>query len=133
MSILPKIVSKIHRMGYEPLARRKAKRLGAQFSPPNYVFFDNFDSNSIVLDVGCGYEAEFAQFMIEKHGLRAFGVDPTKKHFDSLKKIEDSTEGKFRHLAAAVSKEGGKITFNESNENESGSILSDHNLSLIHI
>ena len=64
--------------------------------------------------------------MIEKHNLNAFGVDPTMKHTPSLKMLEEITKGKFHHLAIAVTKKDGFITFYESRQNESGSILLEH-------
>jgi FkbM family methyltransferase len=76
--------------------------------------------------VGCGYEAEFSKFMIEKYNLNAFGIDPTRKHAPSLKLLEESAQGKFHYLPLAVAKKDGFITFHESRQNESGSILSDH-------
>ena len=104
----------------------KAKKLGLCFFPPNYIFLDNFTSSSIIIDVGCGYDAEFSRFMITRHGLNAFGFDPTHKHAHSLKVIEQQTGGKFHHLAYAVSNQKGLIKFYESCDHESGSILSSH-------
>ena len=102
------------------------KKLGIQFFPPNYIYFDNFNELSVIVDVGCGHEAEFSKLMIEKHNLNAFGVDPTMKHTPSLKMLEEITKGKFHHLAIAVTKKDGFITFHESRQNESGSILLEH-------
>lgn len=102
------------------------KQLGIQFFPPNYIFFDNFDESSIIVDVGCGHKAEFSRFMIKKHNLYAVGVDPTRKHASRLKMLEESMNGRFQHLAIAVTQENGFVTFHESNNNESGSILPEH-------
>jgi FkbM family methyltransferase len=102
------------------------RKLGIQFFPPNYIYFDNFNELSVIVDVGCGHEAEFSKLMIEKHNLNAFGVDPTMKHTPALKMLEESTKGKFHHLAIAVTKKDGFITFHESRQNESGSILLEH-------
>lgn len=101
-------------------------RKGISFFDPNYVFLDRFEESSTVIDVGCGSEAEFSLFMIHKYGLNAYGVDPTRKHAPSLKKLEEQTGGKFQHLPLAVSVENGSIMFHESSDNESGSLLLEH-------
>ena len=126
MNILKRILRKIHRIIGKQLNLIRMKKLGIQFFPPNYIYFDNFNELSIIVDVGCGYEAEFSKFMIGKYNLNVFGVDPTKKHTPSLKMLEESTKGKFHHLAIAVTKKDGFITFHESRQNESGSILLEH-------
>ena len=122
MNILKQILRKI----YHIVWFFRSKMAGVQFLKPNYVYFDRFNEASVVIDVGCGHEAEFSRYLIEKYNLRAFGVDPTRKHAQFLKIIEESTKGKFRHLALAITGENGFITFNESEQNESGSILSGH-------
>ena len=126
MNILKRILRKIYRIIGKQLNLIRMKKLGIQFLPPNYIYFDNFNEQSVIVDVGCGYEAEFSKFMIEKYNLNAFGVDPTMKHTPSLKMLEESTKGKFHHLAIAVTKKDGFITFHESKQNESGSILLEH-------
>jgi FkbM family methyltransferase len=126
MNIMKRIIRKLYQMIIKPLNLVKMKRLGIQFFPPNYVFFDSFNEHSVIVDVGCGHEAEFSKYMIERYNLNAFGVDPTRKHSPALKQLEGSTAGKFRHLAIAVAERDGVVTFNESRQNESGSILSDH-------
>jgi FkbM family methyltransferase len=102
------------------------KILGIQYYPPNYVYYDNFNKLSVIIDVGCGHEAEFSKHLIEAHNLLAFGIDPTLKHTPFLKILEKTSKGRFRHLALAVTKINGFITFHESRQNESGSILSEH-------
>jgi FkbM family methyltransferase len=90
------------------------------------VYFDTFTEASVVADVGCGYEAEFSRHMLDQHGLRAVGVDPTRKHAPFLRELEGSSQGRFRHLPVAVSRENGVLTFHESRQNESGSLLATH-------
>jgi len=102
------------------------KRLGMTYYDPNYVYFDSFDRSSVVVDVGCGYEAEFSRHMIARHGLKAYGVDPTRKHVPFLAKLVASSGGRFIHLPFAVAREGRVLTFHESRENESGSLLAEH-------
>jgi FkbM family methyltransferase len=99
---------------------------GVRFLEPNYLYLDWFNSSSIVVDVGCGHAAEFSKYLVRKYNLHAFGVDPTLKHAPFLRAIEQASRGNFRHLALAVTKQAGPVTFYESNQNESGSILAEH-------
>ena len=108
------------------LRKFKAKKIGISYHKPNFIYFDKFDKNSIVIDVGCGYEADFSNHIISKYNSKCYGVDPTKKHRKYLKNIEEMNKGKFIHLQYAVSTKKGKIIFNETQENESGSVLEDH-------
>lgn len=104
----------------------KGRLLGIKSFAPNYIFFDRFNEKSVIVDVGCGYMAEFSQSLIEKYNLKAYGVDPTLKHKPHLLEIEAKHGGKFKHIQVAITKENGKISFNETLDNESGSILKDH-------
>jgi len=104
----------------------RAMKLGVVFYPPNYIFYDSFSSESVIVDVGLGSKAEFSEYLIKKYGLKAYGVDPTKKHERALKELEAETNGKFTHLPMAVSSQNGFVEFHESCENESGSIRADH-------
>ncbi|NNF59135.1 MAG: FkbM family methyltransferase [Rhodothermaceae bacterium] len=106
--------------------RKRASRLGAAFFPPNYVFFDRLGPDSVVVDVGCGHEAELSEHLITTRGVQAFGVDPTRKHAPHLQALEARTDGRFTHLPVAVAAERGTLTFHESVENESGSLLTSH-------
>lgn len=126
MTLLRRIARRLHAMVRQPLLKRQMRRLGISFYPPNYIYYDTFTPESVVADVGCGYEAEFSRHMIAEHGLRAFGVDPTRKHAPFLRQLEESTGGRFRHLPVAVSRENGRLAFHESIQNESGSILAEH-------
>lgn len=104
----------------------KGKLIGIKSFAPNYIFFDRFNEKSVIVDVGCGFMAEFSQSLIEKYNLKAYGVDPTLKHKPHLLEIEAKHGGKFKHIPVAITKENGKISFNETLDNESGSILKDH-------
>ena len=104
----------------------RMRNLGMTFHPPNYVYFDRFTANSVVADVGCGFEAELSRHMIVRHGLHAFGVDPTKKHRPYLAALETASGGRFKHLPLALSAINGTLAFHESLQNESGSLLSEH-------
>lgn len=106
--------------------QRRADEIGAMFLAPNYVYFDRFGPESVVVDVGCGSEAELSKHLIAAHGVRAFGVDPTRKHAPTLAAVADATGGAFTHLPLAVTSPPGTLTFHESTENESGSVLEGH-------
>lgn len=125
MNIIKRILQKIYQVTSKLLALIKMKILRIKYYPPN-LYFDNFNKLSVIIDVGCGHEAEFSRHLIEKHNLLAFGVDPTLKHAPFLKILEETTKGKFHHLALAVTQKDGIIKFHESEQNESGSILSEH-------
>jgi len=48
--------------------RQIAKKKGISLLRPNYLFVGDFDSSSVIIDVGCGHEAEFALYAIEAYG-----------------------------------------------------------------
>jgi FkbM family methyltransferase len=104
----------------------KYKKLGLSGFEPNYVFFDRLNEKSNIIDVGCGFEAEFSVTLINKHNLKAFAVDPTHKHAPYLKKIEDKYPLNFKHLQYALSAENGSTVFYEAEHCESGSLLNSH-------
>ena len=108
------------------LRTRKAASAGVSFMKPNYLFFDRFSSESVIFDVGCGSEAELSNYMIDHYGLKAYGVDPTRKHKSALQAIEQKQRGHFIYVDKAVGAESGLAMFYESEENESGSMLAEH-------
>jgi FkbM family methyltransferase len=101
-------------------------RAGVAYMPPNFIYFPRFSSDSIVIDVGCSYEAELSVSLIEKFGVTAYAVDPTHKHAAALAELADTHRPRFVHLPVAVCAADGPVTFHESSENESGSVRSDH-------
>ena len=103
-----------------------ARKRGLVFHPPNFLYRDDISSSSIIVDVGCGFEADFSRHMIDKYAARAIGVDPTDKHEPFLKKLEETTHGQFTHKKWLVSRDSGKTLFYESVANESGSIHTGH-------
>ena len=106
--------------------RRNAEQLGLEFLAPNFIFYDWLDSSSVIVDGGCGFEADLSVYLIRRYGLQAFGVDPTQKHAPPLARIERRTRGRFKHLPFAMAPETGTMVFHESVEAESGSALADH-------
>jgi FkbM family methyltransferase len=110
---------------------RKARREGLVFVEPNFVYRPDLSPDSVVIDAGCSYEADFSVCLIRRHGVRAFGVDPTRKHSGALRQLEEQYAGRFAHVPCAIAATDGTLTFHESRVNESGSLLSDH-VNVIH-
>lgn len=94
--------------------------------PNYYMFKPRFSTTSTIVDVGCGFDADFSVYMMDKYGLRAIGIDPTLKHKGSLDSLSKKTNSRFLHKLWAISANDGKIVFNESVDNVSGSILENH-------
>lgn len=126
MNILKRAISKGKRGISRAERMRHLKGLGLNYVPPNYLYFAKLPEDGVVIDTGCSFEAEFSRHMIEHHGLRAFGVDPTRKHMQALAELEERYDGKFVHLPLAVGSTDGISNFYESKVNESGSLLDDH-------
>jgi FkbM family methyltransferase len=102
------------------------RKKGLVFIEPNFLYFPRIVAGSRVIDVGCSYEADFSMIMIGRHGATALAVDPTRKHAEALRKLEEKNKGRFTYLPFAVSKQDGTTTFHESRSNESGSLMPDH-------
>jgi FkbM family methyltransferase len=114
--------------------RRQAERLGIRYVPPNFIYRDTLGPDDVVLDAGCANDADFSKHMIRAHGVRAFGIDPTQKHAPALARLEGELDGRFQHVPVAIAARDGTLTFHESSENVSGSILEDHiNIARDHI
>lgn len=126
MRLICRIRRKVCRIIKKFMRLRKARRKGLVYVSPNFVYQPQLNHDSIVIDAGCGYEADFSLYMIKHHGVKAYGVDPTLKHRKALKVLEDKYKGHFVHLPFAISVVEGTLTFHESRVNESGSILEDH-------
>ncbi len=105
---------------------KMAKKLGISYSPPNYIYAERLNPNSLVIDVGCADDPDFSIHVIKKFNCKCFGVDPTRKHFAALKKVESDYTGRFVHLPFAVANKSGKLIFHESQNNVSGSIMNGH-------
>lgn len=105
---------------------RQIRREGLAYEPPNFVYRPNLSTESVVIDGGCSYQADFSVFMIRRYGVRAFGVDPTRKHSAALRELEGQHPGRFVHVPCAIAAADGMLTFTESRVNESGSLLQDH-------
>ena len=105
---------------------QQARRKGLVYVAPNFLYRSNLSPDSVVIDGGCSYEADFSLCLMRRHGVRAFGVDPTRKHGEALRSLEARFPGRFVHVPCAIAAADGMLTFHESTVNESGSLLSDH-------
>lgn len=127
LNIVRRAVRKADRSVKHAVRLRKARRTGLVYQPPNYIYFPRFTHNSVVIDAGCGHVADFSLLLIEQYGVKAFGVDPTRKHQPALRAVEEQHPGRFMHLPLAITANGENVVFHESASNESGSILENHN------
>lgn len=126
MNIVRRALRTARRELKRSMRKRRLGGLGLCYVEPTYIYKKNLPGDGVVIDVGCSYEAEFSRHMIERHGFMAYGVDPTRKHRAALQRLEQLYKGRFIHIPLAISVNNGVLTFNESKENESGSILEDH-------
>lgn len=126
MSIVQRATRRIDREIKKRSRLRHARREGLAFVEPNFIYRPDLSPQSVVIDAGCSYEADFSVWMIRRHGVRAFGVDPTRKHGEALRSLEQQYGGRFVHVPCAISAVDGLVTFHESRQNESGSLLGDH-------
>lgn len=109
------------------LCMPEAKRMGLQVLAPNYIFFGKFDDKSVIIDAGCGYEAELSRHLIEKYNIKtAYAIDPTEKHATSLQEIGQRYGNRFVHLRYALAERETELEFFETLEKESGSLLPEH-------
>ena len=108
------------------LRLQKIKKLNIRYISPDFIYFSNLPKDGLIVDVGCGFQAEFSIHMMKELGIKCYGVDPTRKHFAQLKEIQDNFGELFTHLPFAISNKDGEMLFYESLNNESGSILDDH-------
>lgn len=126
MNILERTRRRVNREVKKIIRKRKMGEKGLCYFEPNYIYSKRIGTDGVVIDVGCSHQAEFSLYMIERHGLTAFGVDPTRKHRPALEELEKKYDGRFIHIPVAVSGQDGSMTFHESKANESGSILREH-------
>ncbi len=126
MSIVGRVAQRIGRDVKRHLRLREARREGLVCVEPNFVYRPDLSAESVVIDAGCSYQADLSVYLIRRHGVRAFGVDPTQKHREALHALEEQYPGRFVHVPCAIAAADGQLTFHESRVNESGSLLADH-------
>lgn len=131
MSTIGRVIGRIRREIKKYVRLRQASREGLVFVEPNFVYRADLSPASVVIDAGCSYEADLSVCLMGRHGVRAFGVDPTRKHAASLRRLEARFPGRFVYVPCAIAASDGALTFHESRVNESGSLFADH-VNVIH-
>jgi len=126
MRCFQKVNSSVSRLFKKACRLPKMRREGLKYLAPNFIYFPRLTSDSVIIDAGCSYEADFSMHMINEYQLKVYAVDPTLKHRKALRILEEKHKGRFIHLPFAITAEDGALTFYESKVNESGSILADH-------
>ncbi len=124
-SLINRTKNKINKAILFQIKRRELASKNILFEQSNYILRDILDEKSTIIDVGCAADPDLSIYLIEKYNCKCYGIDPTQKHFDALKKVE-SKYVNFKHLPYAVTPNDCIITFNESENYDSGSLLSDH-------
>ena len=102
------------------------RQYGVVFVPPAYLIRSTLNEDSVVVDCGTGDDADFAQYLIQKFGVKVYGFEPMRKHQPQLDQLEQMTNGQFSYFKLALSKDQGPKAFYESQQNESGSFFDDH-------
>lgn len=123
--MLKKIINKVKRELTLLEAQKEAKKLGITFRKPTYIYKEPFNKDSIIVDVGCCNKPDLSIIFMETFDVFAYGVDPTKKHFEDLKGVSKKYP-KFKHLPFAVAEKDQTLTFYESKDNDSGSLMTNH-------
>ena len=126
MTLVERAVGRIRRDLKKYSRLRQARREGLVFVEPNFIYRPELSADSVVIDAGCSYQADFSLCLMERHGVRAIGVDPTRKHQAALTAIAAQHRGRFSHVPWAIAAQDGTLTFHESRVNESGSLFDDH-------
>jgi FkbM family methyltransferase len=126
MNLFNRVRSRVMRTAKIQYRKLFARKSGIIFLRPNYIFIDKFTGSSVIIDAGCGYDADLSVQLIRRYGLTSFGLDPTHKHALSLQQLERGSNGKFKHLKVAVASFDGEAMFHESLDNVSGSLSGEH-------
>tara|TARA_A100001388_G_C28716515_1_gene474100 strand:- start:18 stop:695 length:678 start_codon:yes stop_codon:yes gene_type:complete len=122
-----RVVNYIKRNIKKLVRKGKLSQLGIEYVDGNFLYQKILDSESVVVDSGCGYEVDFSQYLIKNYDCNCYAIDPTKKHFESIAEVCRKYNGKLNHLRSAISSDDGEMMFHEPINRESGSISTDHN------
>ena len=106
------------------ILRQKWHRL--IFVPPCYFVRNDLGKESVVVDWGTGYDADFSQHLIRTFGVKVYGFEPTRKHHGSLELLKQVTQGQFTYFKYGISEDHSPKTFYESDQNVSGSFFKNH-------
>jgi len=97
-----------------------------EFVAPCYYVQAVLNERSTIVDCGTGLDANFSQALMARFGVRAIGVDPTRKHRSALTALEHRSNGRFTFIPSALTGVGGNVAFFQSEDNESGSLFQNH-------
>lgn len=126
MSVIARAARRVGRELKKLVRLRQVRRAGLAHEAPNFLYRPDLTAESVVIDGGCSYQADLSVLLMQRYGVRAFGVDPTRKHAAALREIAARSQGRFVHLPYAIAAVDQMLTFTESRTNESGSLLQDH-------
>jgi len=104
----------------------KRKGVSVTYVKPCYWVVDDFKVDSVIIDVGLGFDADFSLNMLSRFPVRSVGFDPTAKHAPALRKTAAESSGRFTYIEAAIGTENGFTDFFESSKHVSGSLLDAH-------
>ena len=90
----------------------------------DFCYFSSVDKSQVIIDVGCANYPQVGLFFA-KHNYRVILVDPTKKHKESLIKIQNDYEN-ISYIPSAIGVSDSELVFYESNSKISGSLLANH-------
>ncbi|MFH2000896.1 MAG: FkbM family methyltransferase [Planctomycetota bacterium] len=130
MSLLSKVRYNVRRL-HARASAWSAKSRHAQagrivVSPPCYCLMDWLDADSVVVDCGLGFDADFTRGLVKRYGVTSHGFDPTRKHHPHLQKTSRELGGKLILHTMAVAESKGALTFFESAGEVSGSLDPNH-------
>lgn len=127
INFIQKINRKIYRILKKRFRLQRLRKKGLKYIAPNFIYFPyRLSKNSVIIDGGCGYEADFSIHMIDHYGLKSYAVDPTIKHRKALNLLQNKYTNHFFHVPFGISAKNSTSIFHENKIKESGSLLDDH-------
>jgi len=101
-------------------------RFGIERIAAGHFVHTGLDENSVVLDCGLGDNADFSSAIIARFGSQCYGVDPTRKHQQSLASIACRHGSHLKHVPVALAAATEWMTFYEPLDQISGSLFREH-------
>jgi len=120
------MINSIRQFFYQVLSIFYKTRSNIIFIKPDYWIVDNLTPKSKVIDIGLGFDADFSVNLINKYKLKTYGFDPTKKHHQGLLSIQNMYPNNFRLYKYAIAAKNMGMTFYETQDNVSGSLIPNH-------
>lgn len=103
-----------------------SRSFGIERIGPGYFVRSCLNEDSVVLDCGLGDNADFSEAVITRFGSRCYGVDPTRKHQQSLAVVGLRHGDRLRLHSVALAGKSGSTTFYEPVHQISGSLFHEH-------